>query len=67
MAAFSSKIFWLEAVAIYGILGLSQLVGFIGATDHKDIYGSMAMITLFTMMFVTLISYLKIKGSNQLV
>lgn len=63
---FSSKIFWLEAVAVYGILGLSQIVEFIGATNYQDIYGPMAMITLFTMMFVTLISYLKIKGSNQL-
>jgi putative membrane protein len=66
MPIFSSKIFWLEAVAVYGIQGLSQIVEFIGATDHQDIYGPMAMVTLFTMMFVTLISYLKIKESNQL-
>lgn len=66
MTIYLSKIFWLEVVAIYGIQGLTQWVQFLGATEHLDIYGSMALITLFTMLFVTLISYLKISQSNQL-
>lgn len=60
MRIFSSKIFWLEPVALYGIIGLSQIVEFIGATDHRDIYGPMAIISLFTMLFVTLISYINV-------
>jgi len=58
---FSSKNFWREAVAIYGIQGLTQLVDPFGASTHLEIYGSMALITLFTMMFVALLALLKIK------
>ncbi|WP_298627239.1 carotenoid biosynthesis protein [uncultured Legionella sp.] len=61
------KWFWMEAVAVYGILGLTQIVQFIGATDHLETYGSMALISVFTMLFVALISYLKIKENKQLV
>lgn len=63
---FHSKWFWMEAVAVYGIQGLTQIVQFISATDHLEIYGSMALITVFTMLFVTLISYLEIKKNKQL-
>ncbi|KTD40175.1 carotenoid biosynthesis protein [Legionella parisiensis] len=59
-AVFSSKNFWREAVAIYGIQGLSQLVDPLGASTHLDIYGAMALITVFTMMFVALLALLKI-------
>lgn len=63
---FSSKIFWMEAVAIYGIQGLRQLLDPLTATSHLEIFGSMALITLFTMMFVTLLSYIKIKECSHL-
>lgn len=63
---FSSKIFWLEIVALYFIQGLSQVVQFLAATEHRDIYGSMALIAVFSMIFVSLISYLKINDSAQL-
>ncbi|WP_078061480.1 carotenoid biosynthesis protein [Legionella saoudiensis] len=61
---FSSKNFWREAVAIYGIQGLTQLVDPFGASTHLEIYESMALITLFTMMFVTLLASLKINMSS---
>lgn len=64
---FSTRIFWLEAIAVYGIQGLTQIVHYAGARDHLEVYGSMALVTVFTMMFVTLISFLKIKESDQLV
>jgi len=60
----SSKFFWIEAAAIYGIQGAGLLVQPFGATNYLQIYGSMALITIFTMMFVTLVSCLKIRKSN---
>ncbi|MBN9227325.1 MULTISPECIES: carotenoid biosynthesis protein [Legionella] len=59
-SVFSSRNFWREAVAIYGIQGLTQLVDPLGASTHLKIYGSMALITVFTMMFVALLALLKI-------
>lgn len=61
---FTSKNFWREAVAIYGIQGLTQLVDPFGASTHLEIYGSMALITVFTMMFVVLLASLKINVSH---
>ncbi|KTC83451.1 carotenoid biosynthesis protein [Legionella cincinnatiensis] len=62
--AFSSKNFWREAVAIYSIQGLTQLVDPFGASTHLEIYASMALITVFTMMFVSLLALLKINSSH---
>jgi putative membrane protein len=59
---FTSKIFWMEAIALYGIQGLTQLINPINQTDHLNIYNSMAMITVFTMMFVTLLSFINLKN-----
>jgi uncharacterized membrane protein len=53
---FNSKIFWSEAVALYFTQGLSQLVTPFVLTDHNDIYSCMALLTLFSMIFVSLIS-----------
>lgn len=62
-----SKWFWLEAAAVYGIQGLTQIMQYIGATEHLEIYGSMALISVFTMLFISLISMLLIKECKQLV
>ncbi|MCE0721697.1 MULTISPECIES: carotenoid biosynthesis protein [Legionella] len=61
---FSSKNFWREAVAIYAIQALSQLVDPLGASTHFDISASMALITVFTMMFVVLLASLKINATH---
>ncbi|KTD57535.1 carotenoid biosynthesis protein [Legionella shakespearei] len=64
---FSTRLFWLEAVAVYGIQGLTQIVQFAGAKEHLDVYGSMALVAVFTMLFVTLISFLRIQDDDRLV
>ncbi len=61
---FSSKNFWRQAVAIYGIQGLTQLVDPFGASTHLEIYGSMALITVFTMMFVVFLALIKINANH---
>lgn len=55
-----NKNFWREAAALYGIQGLSQVISPFTITTNRDIYGPMALVTLFTMMFVTLISFIMI-------
>lgn len=50
-----NKAFWLEAVAVYGIKGLSFIIPAFVLETHPEINGSMALVTVFTMMFVTLL------------
>ena len=63
---FSSKSFWMEMVALYGIQGLTQVLAPLTATTNIGLYNSMALVTVFTMMFVTLLSYIKIRAASQL-
>lgn len=60
-ALFSSSCFQIEIVSIYAIQAFSNLVEALGATTHRDIYYSMVMVTLFTMVFVVLLALLAIK------
>jgi len=53
-------------VAVYGILGLFQLMNPLTHNDHLEVYDPMAMITIFSMMFVTLISFLNIRNTSKL-
>jgi putative membrane protein len=62
---FSSKFFWLEAVALYGIQALNQLLNPITQNHHMDIYAPMAMITIFTMVFVVCLSWITLQ-KNQI-
>lgn len=63
---FSSKLYWTEIIVIYAIQGLWQIVAFLAAGDRLDIYGSMALVTIFTMFFVALLSYVKVKETLHL-
>lgn len=62
----STKGFWREVVAIYAIQGFTQIIDSYGPPDHLEIYRSMALISVFTMMFVAFISYLKINNTEHL-
>lgn len=57
----SSKTYWLEAVIVYSVLGISVLLNGFLCTDHIAIYTCMAMISVFTMLFTAGISLLNIK------
>ncbi len=63
---FSKKSFWLEPVAIYGIESLTQLLDPLGVSEHMNIFGPMALVTIFTMVFVTLLAGIKIKDTVEL-
>lgn len=62
----SRKEFWVEAAVLYGIQGLSQLLAPFTIHDHPEIYGPMALVAFFTMMFVTLLSFIAIGDKNSL-
>jgi uncharacterized membrane protein len=61
-----NKAFWFEAAIIYGIQGLSNLFQSITASGNKDIYSSMGLISVFTMIFVALISVISISNSKEI-
>lgn len=65
LKVFNGQLFWLEAVAVYGLQGLSQLMNPLTQTDHLDIYGCMAMLSIFTMLFITLISFLMVRKNRN--
>lgn len=52
-----NKRYWNEAVTLYGIQGILQFLSPFTMSDHPEIYGPMALVTFFTMIFVTLLSY----------
>lgn len=57
---FVTKPFWMEMGALYGIQALSQLIAPWALPQHGAIYGPMALVTVFTMVFVTLLSGLTV-------
>lgn len=56
----SQKSFWFQAASLYGIQGLFQIISPFTVAEHPDIYGPMALVAVFTMMFVTLLSFITI-------
>ncbi len=60
----SGQAFWVEAATLYGIQGLFQLLSPFTVVEHRNIYGPMALVTIFTMMFVTMISFITINDSQ---
>ena len=62
---FASKIFWVEIITLYAIQGLTQVLQFTGTTKHHDIYASMALVSVFSMMFVALIALILLFGSKK--
>ncbi|MGZ4862634.1 MAG: carotenoid biosynthesis protein [Halobacteriota archaeon] len=60
----TSKPFWLEAAIIYGIVGLLTILTPLSA--NNDITQSMALITIFTMIFVAVISVITIMNNREL-
>lgn len=64
LSTITSQVFWFEAIAVYGIQGLLQLLNPLTQSDHFDIYGPMALVTFFSMMFVTIISFILLRTKS---
>jgi putative membrane protein len=60
----TSKPYWIEAAVVYGLIGLSTVV--IPISVNNDITQSMALITIFTMIFVAIISFIAIMNNREL-
>jgi putative membrane protein len=60
----ASKPYWLEAAVMYSLIGFSIIVTPIAI--YNDITVSMALVTVFTMMFVAIISLIAIINDNEL-
>jgi uncharacterized membrane protein len=60
----SGKAFWSEAAVLYGIIGLDQILVIVSI--YNDITLSMALITVFTMIFVAILSLITIMNNPDL-
>jgi uncharacterized membrane protein len=64
MNTLRGKPYWIEAAVVYGLIGLSIIVASI--FDTNDITLSIAFVTIFTMIFVAIISLIAIINNNEL-
>ncbi|CAN5417256.1 hypothetical protein BH10PSE19_BH10PSE19_15500 [soil metagenome] len=62
---FSSKLFWQEIVALYAIQTLLQLLSPFTQTQYMEIYKPIALIAVFTMLFVTLLAFIIIENTED--
>lgn len=60
----SNKPYWAEAVAVYGITGLGTILSIF--YQYNDITVSMALITVFTMIFVAILALVNILNNPKL-
>lgn len=61
----SANIYWIEAVAAYGIQGLLHIVNPFTFTTQLELHNSMALITVFTMVFVSLLALVIINNNSE--
>jgi len=61
-----NKAYWLEPIALYGILGLSHLLDPFTHTEHLEIFEPIALITIFTMLFVALLAAIKVSTEENM-
>lgn len=60
----SNKTYWAEAVVVYGITGLGTILSIF--YQYNDITVSMALITVFTMIFVAILALVNILNNPKL-
>jgi putative membrane protein len=60
----TSKPFWYEAAVVYGLMGLG--ITLIPITIYNDITVSMALVAVFTVIFVAIISFITITNNYEL-
>jgi len=62
----SSKTFWIEVITVYGIQAMYLILNPFSLTNPDDIVVSMALIAVFTMLFVTIISLITVTNNRDL-
>ncbi|MCL6456635.1 MAG: carotenoid biosynthesis protein [Gorillibacterium sp.] len=60
-----SKTYWLEAVAIYGIQSMNYLLLCVTRDGNREIYSSMGLVSVFTMVFVTILSAITVNRPGE--
>ncbi|WP_175470619.1 carotenoid biosynthesis protein [Pedobacter hartonius] len=64
-AVTTSRSYWLEASIVYLSMGLGVVLEGFTRTAHVEVYSSMAMISVFTMVFTAMISISNLKFINN--
>ncbi|MCA0402776.1 MAG: carotenoid biosynthesis protein [Proteobacteria bacterium] len=63
---FQSKLFWLEPIGLYATQAMTQILDAFAVNFAQDIFEPMALITIFTMLFVSLLALIKVIDSKKL-
>lgn len=63
---FQSKLFWLEPIGLYATQAMTQILDAFAVNFAQDIFGPMALITIFTMLFVSLLALIKVIDNKKL-
>jgi uncharacterized membrane protein len=63
-AVLTSKPYWLEAAVMYGVIGLGTILVILSI--NNDITQSMALVTMFTMIFVAIVSFITIMNNKEI-
>jgi uncharacterized membrane protein len=63
-ATLSNKPFWIEAPTIYGIMALGTILSIF--YQYNDLTISMALITVFTMVFVAILAIINVLNNSEL-
>lgn len=61
-----SRMFWVPAIAIYGIQGINHLLQGIMAKSDLEIYAPVGLISLFTLCFVALLSIISLYNAKSI-
>jgi putative membrane protein len=65
LSKISNKPYWMEAATIYGITALGTILSVF--YQYNDITISMALITVFTMVFVAILAVINIMDKKELI
>lgn len=61
-----NKIYWLEPSIVYGLQGISLVIPAVVIQENVETNASMALVTVFTMIFVAILSGIHTLSSNNL-
>ena len=62
----SKKVYWFQATIVYMAMGLGVVLESFIRIDHVEIFRSMALVCVFTVVFTTYIAMMRIKTNKEL-
>lgn len=64
-AVVDTKQYWLLGLACHVVMGVREIALGITCTDHEEVYRSMLLLAIFTVIYTSIIAYINIKDRYQ--